>query len=340
LTIYLDDGVYELNALVTGGAGFIGSHIVDQLLEEGHHVRVLDNFTTGRPKNLEHQQDHPRLELTEIDIVDTGAIAPLFTDMDWVFHIAARADIVPSIESPIEYFRANVDGTLSVVEASRNAGVKRFVYAASASCYGIPDVYPTPEDAPIRPQYPYALTKWLGEQTVLHWGQVYGMPVLSVRFFNAYGPRSRTSGTYGAVMGVFLAQKLAGEPFTIVGDGKQTRDFTYVTDVADACVAAARSDVTGEVINVGSGGTYSVNRLAELLGGDVIHIPERPGEPKQTFADTRKIERLLGWKAGVPFEDGVQKVLEAIDYWREAPLWTPDNIADATEKWFRYLGTE
>ena len=178
---------------------------------------------------------------------------------------------------------------MSVVECARQAGVKRFVYAASSSCYGIPDLYPTPETAPIRPQYPYALTKNLGEQIVLHWGQVYELPVVSLRLFNVYGPWSRTSGTYGAVFGVFLAQKLAGKPFTVVGDGTQTRDFTFVTDVVDAFVCAAQSDVCNEVFNVGTGGTYSVNRLVALLGGGVVYVPKRPGEPDCTLADTSKI---------------------------------------------------
>ena len=197
--------------------------------------------------------------------------------------------------------------------------------------------YPTKETAEIRPQYPYALTKRLGEETVLHWGQVYGLPVVTLRLFNVYGTRSRTSGTYGAVFGVFLAQKLAGKPFTVVGDGNQTRDFTYVTDIADVFYTAAVSDVAQDTFNVGSGGTYSVNRLCELLGGEVTHIPKRPGEPDCTFADTTKIEAELGWKAKVSFEEGVQKVLDNIAYWKEAPVWTPESIGVATEDWFKYL---
>ena len=245
---------------------------------------------------------------------------------------------MPSIEQPLEYHRANVDGTVSVLEAARAAGVGRFVYAASSSCYGIPDVYPTPENAPPRPQYPYALTKFLGEQYVMHWAQLYDMSCVSLRLFNVYGPRSRTSGTYGAVFGVFLAQKLAGKPFTIVGDGTQTRDFTFVSDVADAFVTAAASRISGEMMNVGSDNTYSVNRLIELLGGEATHIPKRPGEPDCTFADTARIKSLLHWHPKVSFEEGVAKMIENIDYWRQAPVWTSTSIADATESWFKYLG--
>jgi len=326
-----------MRTLVTGGMGFIGSHLVDRLLMEGHEVVVLDNLSTGRRENLAHHAGRKDLTVVEADISDLDAIMPCFEGVEAVFHLAALADIVPSIVKPMDYYRSNATGTVSVLEASRQAGVRRLVYAASSSCYGIPDIYPTPETEKINPQYPYALTKYLGEECVLHWGQVYKMPVVSLRLFNVYGPRSRTSGTYGAVFGVFLAQKLSGKPFTVVGDGKQTRDFTYVTDVVNAFYMAALSDLNGE-INVGSGYTYSVNRLVELLGGDVVHIPKRPGEPDCTFADTAKIARLLGWKPSVSFEDGIKKMIDVIEYWREAPVWTPSSINDATKAWFQYLG--
>lgn len=330
-----------MNSLVTGGCGFIGSHMVDKLLSEKHHVTVIDNMSTGRIKNLDHLKNNPNLKIAEADINDFEKIYTLFEGIDNVFHLAALADIVPSIENPVAYHRSNVDGTLCILEACRRKNVKRIIYAASSSCYGIPDNYPTPEDAEIRPQYPYALTKYLGEQMCMHWAQVYKMNITSLRFFNVYGPRSRTSGTYGAVFGVFLAQKLNNKPFTVVGDGTQTRDFTFVTDVADACYAASlRKDIAGEIFNVGSGNTYSVNLLTKLLGGDVIHIPKRPGEPDCTFADVKKIQSVLGWKAKVSFEDGVAEMLRNIDYWREAPLWEPQSIEKATEGWFKYLGSE
>ncbi|MES9903719.1 MAG: SDR family oxidoreductase, partial [Sedimenticola sp.] len=274
-----------MKTLVTGGAGFIGSHMTERLLADGHEVVVLDNCSTGRKENIAHLLDNERFFFEEVDINASEKIAPLFSGVDWVFHLASLADIVPSIQQPVLYHRANVDGTVSVLEASRAAGVKRFIYAASSSCYGIPDSYPTAEDAPMHPQYPYALAKMLGEQCVMHWHQVYGLPAVSLRMFNVYGPRSRTSGTYGAVFGVFLAQKLAGGAYTVVGDGSQTRDFTFVTDVVEAFVQAAASGLSGEIMNVGSDNSYSINRLVELLGGPVVHIPKRPGEPDCTFAD-------------------------------------------------------
>jgi UDP-glucose 4-epimerase len=333
-------------AVVTGAAGFIGSHLVDRLLADGHRVIAVDDLSIGRAGNLdsarraaEGAEGEPRFAFHRRDVAE-DPLDDLFAGADWVFHLAALADIVPSIEQPEDYHRANVDGTVRVLEAARRAGVGRFLYAASSSCYGIPDETPTPESAPLRPMYPYALTKCIGEQYVLHWAQTYGLPALSLRMFNVYGPRHRTTGAYGAVFGVFLAQKLAGKPFTIVGDGTQSRDFTYVTDVADAFVTAAGSEVAGEILNIGSGGHYSVNRLVELLGGDSVRVPRRPGEPDITFADTRKIESLLNWRAKVPFEEGVKRMLDSIELYRDAPVWEPDSIARATADWFRYLGTD
>lgn len=327
-----------MKTLVTGGAGFIGSHLVDRLIADGHDVTVIDNLATGRLVNLEHIGESPQFHVVQADVADPVAIRPHFAGIDWVFHLAALADIVPSVKRPLDYHRANVDGTISVLEAAREAGVKRLVYSASSSCYGIPDAYPTHESAPTRPQYPYALTKYVGEQYVLHWGQVYGMATMALRLFNVYGPRLRTSGTYGAVFGVFLAQKQAGKPFTVVGDGTQTRDFVFVTDVADAFVDAAASDLTGCVLNVGAGRPVSVNLLVELMGGDVTYVPKRPGEPDCTHADIGEIRRLLEWEPKVPFERGVEIMLENIDYWREAPVWTPSSIGEATKDWFTYLG--
>lgn len=325
-----------MKMIVTGGAGFIGSHLVDLLVQEKHEVSVLDNLSTGRLQNLEQVQDDVRI--VQCDLAHPGEWQKKFQGVDWVFHLAALADIVPSVQNPGDYFRANVDGTFNVLQAARQAGVKRFIYAASSSCYGIADEYPTKETAHIRPEYPYALTKRLSEELVLHWAKIYKLPAVALRLFNVYGPRSRTSGTYGAVFGVFLAQKLAGKPFTIVGDGKQTRDFTFVTDVARAFLAAAKSDKSAEFYNVGSGKTVSVNRIVELLQGEKVFIPKRPGEPECTFADITKIKSELDWQPQVSIEEGVAELLKNIDYWREAPVWNPESIAEQTKDWFKYLG--
>ncbi len=326
--------------VVTGGAGFIGSHLVDRLLAEGREVRVVDNLSVGRVQNLEQHKGNPKLTFHHADIADESVMDKLCAGAERIFHLAARADVVPSIQEPKEYFRSNVDGTFNVLQAARAHNIKRMVYIASSSCYGIPDAYPTAEAAEIRPQYPYALTKFLGEELVLHWAQVYKLPAVSLRFFNVYGPRARTSGTYGAVFGVFLAQLLANKPLTIVGDGEQTRDFTFVSDVVDAILTAAKSDKVGEVYNVGSNHPVSVNRLVELLGAkETQHIPKRPGEPDCTWADTSKIARELHWQPKVRIEEGVKEMMKHMDYWRDAPVWTADSIADATKDWFKYLGT-
>jgi len=325
-----------MKTIVTGGAGFIGSHLVDALLQDRHDVTVIDNCSTGRVENLSHV--YSNIKFINADISEKGDWELEFIGADWVFHLAALADIVPSIEKPDAYFRSNVTGTFNILEASRKYGIKKLIYSASSSCYGIPDHYPTPESADIRPQYPYALTKRLGEELVMHWSQIYGLPALSLRFFNVYGPRSRTSGTYGAVFGVFLAQKLANKPFTVVGDGNQTRDFTYVTDIVSALITAVKSESTGKIYNVGSGNSVSVNRLVELMHGNPVFIPKRPGEPDCTFADISKIREELGWEPNISIEEGVKFVLDNIDYWREAPVWTPETIRVATQSWFKYLG--
>ena len=329
-----------MKTLVTGGCGFIGSHLAEMLLELGHEVVILDNLACGRKENLNTFKSNPKLSFHQVDICDRSAIESYFHGVDWVFHLAGLADIVPSIEQPDSYFKVNVGGTLNVLQCARNSGVKRLVYAASSSSYGIPETYPTPESSPIDAQYPYALTKYMGEELVLHWAKTYKLPSIALRLFNVYGPRSRTTGAYGAVFGVFLAQKLNGKPFTVVGDGTQTRDFTYVTDVARAFITAAKSDVSGEAINVGSGDHYSINRLVKLLGGPISYIPKRPGEPDCTFADTSKIKKLLDWEPKVPFETGVHNMLQSIQNWQDAPVWDASSIGQATSSWFKYLGTE
>ena len=326
-------------AVVTGGAGFIGSHMVDLLLARGFAVRVLDNLVGGRRENLAQHAANPDLVLEERDIRACKPDEPLFRGARLVFHFAGIGDIVPSIENPAEYMSANVQGTVQVLECARHARVEKLVYAASSSCYGLAAV-PTREDHPIQPQYPYALSKYQGEQAAFHWHKVYQLPVNSIRIFNAYGTRSRTSGAYGAVFGVFLRQKLAGKPYTVVGDGTQSRDFLYVTDVATAFLAAAETAAVGRIWNLGAGNPQPVNRLVELLGGAKIHIPKRPGEPECTHADISKITAELGWKPQVSFEEGVAKIVADIDYWKNAPLWDPASIATATRTWFQHLGRE
>ncbi len=326
-------------ALVTGGAGFIGSHCVDLLVDKGFHVRVVDSLVGGRESNLAQHANSDMVTLDRRDIRDLSATDTVFKDVEYVFHFAGIGDIVPSIDKPAEYMSANVQGTVQVLEGARNAKVKKFVYAASSSCYGLAREVPTSERCQIDTQYPYALSKYQGEQAVLHWHKVYHLPVNVIRIFNAYGPRSRTTGAYGAVFGVFLKQKLAGKPFTVVGDGNQKRDFIYVTDLARAFYLAAATERVGEVYNVGCNNPQSVNHLVELLGGgEVVYLPKRPGEPDCTWADISKISKELGWQPEVSFEAGVSEMLKIIDNWRDAPLWDTSSIEEATKGWFAALG--
>jgi UDP-glucose 4-epimerase len=326
-------------AIVTGGAGFIGSHMVDLLLARGYRVRAIDSLVGGRESNLAQHAKEPGLALDRRDVRAIGPDDPVFKDARLVFHFAGIGDIVPSIEQPAEYMSANVQGTVAALEGARAAGAGKFVYAASSSCYGLAAV-PTREDHPIAPEHPYALSKYQGEMAALHWRRVYRLPVNSIRIFNAYGPRVRTTGAYGAVFGVFFKQKLAGKPFTVIGDGTQRRDFLYVTDIAEAFLRAGETAISGEIWNLGAGDPQEVNRLVELIGGPVVYIPKRPGEPDCTWADIAKIQRDLGWSAKMPFESGVRRMMEDIELWRDAPLWEPESISRATKTWFQYLGRE
>ena len=259
--------------IVTGGAGFIGSHLVERLVELNFKVIVIDNLYSGSLDNLKHLKN--KIQFYKLDISKKNNLEKLFKKTTYVFHLAALADIVPSIENPELYFKINVQGTLNILEASKKNNIRKIIYAASSSCYGIPKNYPTNEKENIVPQYPYALTKYLGEQLIIHWSKVYNVSFVSLRLFNVYGLKSRTTGTYGAMFGIFLAQKINNKPFTIVGNGQQTRDFTYVTDVVEAMIIAAKSKVKNNIFNIGSGNTYSVNKIVKLLGGKKIFLPKK-----------------------------------------------------------------
>ena len=323
-------------AVVTGGAGFIGSHTVDKLLRENYIVRVIDNLVSGRESNLEKHKTDPRLLCEWRDVCKLNKNNALFKGAKYVFHFAGIGDLIPSIENPEKYMMNNVQGTVKVLECSRENKIKKFVYAASSSCYGLAKI-PTKENHPIKPEYPYALSKYLGEESAFHWKKIYDLPVNSIRIFNAYGTRVRTTGAYGAVFGVFLKQKLAGKPFTVVGNGKQKRDFVYVSDVANAFLLAAKTKLVGKIWNLGSGKPQSVNKLIEILKGDVVYIPKRPGEPECTYADITKIKKDLAWKPKIKFKKGVELMLKEIESWRDAPLWDAKKIQKATQSWFRYL---
>ena len=323
-------------AVVTGGAGFIGSHTVDLLLKKKYKVRVIDNFSSGHKKNLNHHNNNKDLDLIQINILEKNKLNKIFKDVDHVFHFAGVGDIVPSIENPTYYIANNVIGTLNILEACKNSKIKKLVYAASSSCYGIAKV-PTKENHPINTLYPYAISKYQGEQLALHWNEVYNLPVNSIRIFNAYGPRVRTTGAYGAVFGVFFKQKLSNKNFTVVGNGKQKRDFIYVTDLANAFYKVANIRKTSQIYNVGAGKPVSINKLVNLIGGNVTYIPKRPGEPDITWANISKIMKDAKWKPKISFDIGVKKMLKNINDWKDAPLWDVDSINDATKTWFKFM---
>lgn len=291
--------------LVTGGAGFIGSHLVDALIREGHQVRVIDNFLTGKREQL-----NPVAQLFEVDIRDFEAIRPAFVGMDGVFHVAAWPRVQISIENPLETNDININGTLNVLLAAKDAKVKRLIYSASSSAYGDPVRLPLKEDMKPNPKSPYGLQKYVGEEYCKLASLFYDLETVSLRYFNVFGSRMAEEGAYCTVIAVFLKQKREGRPLTITGDGTQTRDFTHVADVVQANILAMKSAKVGrgEVINIGAGNNHSVNEVAELIGGPKEFIPPRI-EPHDTLADNSLAKELLGWTPEVDFREGVEELM-------------------------------
>lgn len=303
-----------MKVLVTGGAGFIGSHLVDRLLSDGYKVIILDRFAKGLAQHIISRKHKQNLILHQVDISDSKDLKlSYFQNVDWVFHLAAVSRVAPSLDSSIIYHKINVTGTVNVLEKARTAKVKKFIYTGSASYYGISEVYPTPESAAIKLDSLYALTKYFGEVYALFWGKLYKIPVISLRFFNVYGPKIRRFGSFGPLLSLFISQKQEGTPYTVVGDGSQTRDFTFVTDAVEAFISAAKSPVTNEIFNVGSGKPNSIKKMVEILGGEVTYLPRRRGEPDSTWAEISKIKKMLGWKPKVAFADGIKIALESVD---------------------------
>jgi UDP-glucose 4-epimerase len=323
-------------SLVTGGAGFIGSHLVDLLLSKGHQVRVLDDLSGGHYENIKHNLKNKNFIFKKKNILFLKKNENIFKDVQYVFHLAGKGDIVPSIENPVDYMDTNVMGTVKVLENCKKLNLIKFIYAASSSCYGLAKT-PTKENHPISPLYPYALSKYMGEQACFHWAKVYKIPINSIRIFNAYGTRVKTTGVYGAVFGVFLKQKLKNKPLTIVGNGSQRRDFLYVTDVANAFYLLSKSKYTNNIYNVGADKPVKIMKLAKLLSNKFQFIPRRPGEPDCTWANISKIKNHTGWKPKISFIIGVKKMLENIKDWSNAPLWDVKSINKATKTWFKYL---
>jgi len=293
-------------ALVTGGAGFIGSHLVDALIDKGYEVSIIDNLSSGKREYI-----NPKANFFELDIRDFDKIRPIFEGMDFVFHLAAIPRIPLSIEKPLETNDTNITGTLNVLVASKEAGVKRVIYTSSSSVYGEQSELPMKEDMFPRPLNPYALQKYVGELYCRIFSEIYKLPTVSLRYFNVYGPRQPREGTYAPVIGIFLRQKAQGLPLTVTGDGEQTRDFTEVSDVVRANILAMESEKVGngEVINIGAGENHSINEIAKMVGGGIKYIPLPPGEMRDTLADISKAKELLGWEPRVKLEEGIKKLM-------------------------------
>lgn len=331
------------NYLVTGGAGFIGSHTVDELSKNNrvNKIFILDDLSNGTLSNIETHKKNKKVEFIKKDINLLRKNDKLLREIDNIIHYAGSGSIVPSIENPRKYFKDNLNGTINVLDCARNNKVKSFIYAASSSCYGLAKT-PTKENHKISCESPYAVSKYMGELATMHFGKVYKFRVNSIRIFNAFGERINTKGAYGSVFPVFFKQFLEKKPLTLVGDGKQKRDYIYVTDVAKAFIKLSLLDsVNQEIFNLGSGKPISINYLISKLCGKnykVIKLPRRPAEPNITHANIKKIKSLIKWKPIISFEEGLENMKKNIEYWRGSKLWTKKIINKHTETWFNYLG--
>ncbi len=290
--------------VVVGGAGFIGSHLTDALVEEGYDVHVIDNLSAGKKEHV-----NKKAKLHVKDMRNLEGIKPIIKGAEYVFHLAALPRVPRSIDFPMESHDVNVNGIVNVLIASKEGGVKKFVYSASSSAYGDQKIIPLHEEMLANPMSPYGLYKFVGELYCRVWNIVYGLPTVSLRYFSVYGPRLDPEGAYALVIGKFLKQKKEGKPLTITGDGKQTRDFTHVSDIVRANILAAKSKKVGkgEVVNVGAGKNKSIKEVAKLIGGKVLHVPPR-FEPKHTKADNRKSKKMLGWTPKVSIEKGIAEL--------------------------------
>lgn len=329
-----------MNVLITGGAGFIGSHTAESLIlnKKIKKIIIIDNLDDGSKKNLTNIIKNKKVKLYKRNINNLNSIKKFFYKIDCVIHLAALSDVVPSIENPRDYLYTNIVGTINVLECMRMQSVKNIIYSASSSCYGNSPKTPTNENSEINPKYPYAFSKYIGENIIKHYYDIYGINFVSLRLFNVYGTRSRTNSAYGAAIGVFLKQKLEGYPFTVIGNGKQQRDFIYVTDVANLIKKILTKKLKNEIYNVGASDPKSINNLVKILKGKKIFIPKRPGEPFITHANINKIKKHYSWKPNITLEKGLKKILKEKNYWKNSPLWTTNKIKRATKNWFKIMG--
>ena len=326
----------KLTSIVTGGAGFIGSYVVDYLVSKGHFVIVIDNLSTGKKRNIKEHLKNKKVELIKCQVENFKFSQIKKKKIEFIFHFAGIGSIVPSITNPKKYIETNVSATANILEQTRNVKYKKFVYAASSSCYGMANT-PTSEQDKIFTLHPYSLSKFMGEQLCMHWSSIYKLPICSIRIFNAYGNRISFDGGYGAMFPVFMRQILEKKPLTIVGDGKQKRDFIHAIDLAKAFYLVANSKKSGEIYNVGSGRPISIIEIAKILSDKINFIPKRPAEPDITHANINKIKKHTKWKPEISIEAGIKDMLKNINNWKNAPIWDQYKIKKATKKWFEYL---
>ena len=295
-----------MRALVTGGAGFIGSNLVDELINQGHQVVVIDNESATENDRF-YWND--KAENHKYDICNYKKIEPLFKGVDWVFHLAAQSRIQPAVKNPIRTVRVNCEGTTNILQASRVHNIKRVVYSSTSACYGLINEPPLYEEMTPDCLNPYSVTKVAAEDICNMYTRLFGLETVMFRYFNVYGERQPTKGQYAPVVGLFKKQRDGGEPMTVVGDGLQTRDYTHINDVVRANILAAKSeDVgSGEVMNIGTGKSYSVMDLVEMIGGEHIFIPPRVGESRHTLADIRRAKKLLDWEPEVSLEQWIKE---------------------------------
>lgn len=327
-------------ALVSGASGFIGSHLCEFLIKKNFKVVGIDNLINSSKKNLQNIIKNKNFVFYQKDINKINLNDKKLKKINYIFHLCALADIVPSIDNPIRYFNANVDTTLKLLELAKKVKIKKFIYAASSSCYGvIKTKKKISENYRCDPAYPYAWSKYIAEQAIKHWSKVYKIKYVSLRLFNVYGPRHRNNKQYGAVLGTFISQHLKNYPFTIVGDGSQTRDFVYVTDVVKAFWLASIKKITNKVFNVGYGKQITVNQLSKLIDNNNkrVYLPFRPGEPKNIACNNNLIKKELNWKPEIKIEKGIKFVMKEKNYWKNAPVWTKKKIKIATKNWFKFL---
>lgn len=320
-------------SLVTGAAGFLGSHLVDQLIKAGHEVIGLDNETNGSWHNLMQWEKHPRFTKVHSDILELSPLDINFQNLDYVFHLAGLECPVTSIKNPEVFYTTNVHGTIKVLQAARQSNLKKFVFASSSSVYGQAST-PTLETDSTIPLTPSGLTKLQAEEAVFHWGDLFEMPTISLRIFNAYGPRSVSRLYPGSVFSLWMKQKSQELPFTIIGNGSHSRDFVYCTDVANAFYVTALEGKPGEVYNVGSGKPLELQELARLLKGKTTELKDRKDEPNVVWADISKIQFDCNWQPRVPIESGIEFSLDVLDQWNHAPLWSPEKLKSFFSTWF------